>query len=145
MCQKNREETMKICGIDLKASNMIISVVEVKNNDINYIPLDLKKLSIQNDENKSEIESFYETFKTFLRDNNIDKIIIKKRAKSGKFSGGANTFKMEGIIQLNRQCDVEFISAQAIASYKKKNDITLPPNLLKYQEDAYLSAIVGIK
>ena len=62
---------MKICGIDLKASDTIISVIEVENTTINYIPLNLKKLSIQNDENKSEIESFYETFKTFLRDNNI--------------------------------------------------------------------------
>ena len=94
--------------------NYILKCVE--NNIIHYISLNLKKISIQNDENKSEIESFHETIKTFLRDNNIDKIIIKKRAKRGKFAGGADTFKMEGIIQLNGQCDVNFTSTQAMVN-----------------------------
>ena len=134
---------MKICGIDLKASDAIISVIELNNGILSYIPLNLKKISIQNDENKSEIKSFYETFQTFLRDNSIDKIIIKKRAKKGKFAGGADTFKMEGIIQLNNQCYVCFTSAQAIASYKRNNVVTLPTDLLKYQEEAYLSALTG--
>ena len=89
---------MKICGIELKGNDTILAVIEVEFNIINYISLKLKKISIQNDEDKSEIESFHETIKTFLRDNNIDKIIIKKRAKRGKFAGGADTFKMEGII-----------------------------------------------
>ena len=84
------------------------------------------------------------SIKTFLRDNNIDKIIIKKRAKRGKFAGGADTFKMEGIIQLNGQCDVNFTSTQAIASYKNSNAVTIPTDLLKYQEEAYLSALTGI-
>ena len=135
---------MKICGIDLKASDTILAVIEVENNTNRYISLNLKKISIQNDENKSEIESFHETFKTFLRDNNIDKIIIKKRAKRGRFAGGADTFKMEGIIQLNGQCDVDFTSTQAIASYKRSNTVTIPTDLLKYQEEAYLSALTGI-
>ncbi|MDX4065582.1 DUF3010 family protein [Aliarcobacter skirrowii] len=135
---------MKICGIELKASDTILAVIEVENNIIHYISLNLKKISIQNDENKSEIESFHETIKTFLRDNNIDKIIIKKRAKRGKFAGGADTFKMEGIIQLNGQCDVNFTSTQAIASYKNSNAVTIPTDLLKYQEEAYLSALTGI-
>ncbi|WP_024955989.1 DUF3010 family protein [Sulfurospirillum arcachonense] len=135
---------MKICGIDLKASDAIISVIEVNNGTSRYIPLNLKKISIQNDENKSEIESFYETFQTFLRDNSINKVVIKKRAKRGRFAGGSDTFKMEGIIQLNNQCDVCFTSAQAISSYKKNNTVTIPTDLLKYQEEAYLSALTGI-
>ena len=34
---------MKICGIDLKANDTIISVIEVNNGVIHYIPLNLKK------------------------------------------------------------------------------------------------------
>ena len=135
---------MKICGIELKGNDTILAVIEVEFNIINYISLKLKKISIQNDEDKSEIESFHETIKTFLRDTNIDKIIIKKRAKRGKFAGGADTFKMEGIIQLNGQCDVNFTSSQAIAVYKKSNAVVIPRDLLKYQEEAYLSALTGI-
>jgi hypothetical protein len=51
---------------------------------------------------------------------------------------------MEGIIQLNGQCDVDFTSTQAIASYKRSNTVTMPTDLLKYQEEAYLSALTGI-
>ncbi len=55
---------MKICGIELKGNDTILAVIEVEFNIINYISLKLKKISIQNDEDKSEIESFHETIKT---------------------------------------------------------------------------------
>ena len=51
---------------------------------------------------------------------------------------------MEGIIQLNNQCDVYFTSAQAISAYKKNNTVTMPTDLLSYQKEAYLSALTGI-
>jgi hypothetical protein len=128
---------MKVCGIDLKASNMILVVLDNKE----FIDLKVKKITLDNDESQNDIRSFCNDFLLFLEQNQIEKIFIKKRAKKGNFSGGAVTFKMEGLIQLNPLCEVELISAQSISSFEKKNEINFPDTLKKYQEQAFLSAL----
>jgi hypothetical protein len=128
---------MKICGIDLKASNMILVVLE----NGKFLDLKIKKVALENDENQNDIRSFCNDFLVFLEENSIGKIVIKKRAKKGNFSGGAVTFKMEGLIQLNPLCDVELVSSQTISSFEKKNDILFPDSLKKYQTQAYLTAM----
>lgn len=127
---------MKICGIDLKANNMILVVLD----DKKFIDLKIKKITLENDENQNDIRSFCNDFLLFLEKNKIEKIYIKKRAKKGNFSGGAVTFKMEGLIQLNPLCEVELVSSQSVSSFEKKNEIEYPQTLKKYQEQAYLMA-----
>ena len=133
---------MKICGIELKSNNIIFSIVESIDNDINYIDTKIKKLTLNDDENKDAIISFKNEIDNFILENSIDKVIIKKRAKKGNFAGGALTFKIESIIQLNSHCDVEFVSSQAIGKYTKKHDIVFPSKLNKYQEQAYICALI---
>lgn len=128
---------MKICGIELKSNNTILVVLDNKE----FIDLKIKKITLENDENQEDIRKFCNEFLLFLEENKIEKIVIKKRAKKGSFSGSAVTFKMEGLIQLNPICEVDLISAQTIASFEKKNSIEFPPNIKKYQEQAYLSAL----
>ncbi len=127
---------MKICGIELKANNIILAVIDNKE----YIDLKIKKIILEDDESQEEIRKFCNEFLLFLEQNQIEKIVIKKRAKKGNFAGGAVTFKMEGLIQLNPLCEVELISAQTISSFEKKNSIDFPESLKKYQEQAFLSA-----
>ena len=130
---------MKICGIELKASNMILAVIENKE----YIDLKIKKITLENDESQDDIRKFCNDFLLFLEQNEIEKVYIKKRAKKGNFAGGAVTFKMEGLIQLNPLCEVELVSAQSISSFEKKNSIEFPENLKKYQEQAFLLALLN--
>jgi len=135
---------MRICGIELKANNIIFAIVEFSDKEYIYIDTKTKKLSLIDDENQNAIIEFKDKIEEFINNNSIDKIIIKKRAKKGNFAGGAITFKMESIIQLNSNCVVEFISPQAINKFIKKNDIKYPNKLNKYQEQAYLSSIAYI-
>ena len=136
---------MRICGIDLKANNAIFSVIETKeNDDISvYIDMNIKKISLKNDENQLDIRNFCNDLLVFLMKNNIEKVVIKKRAKKGNFAGGAVTFKMEALIQLNPHCIVELISSASISSFGKKNEVEFPNNLNKYQEHSYLAALVA--
>ncbi len=135
---------MRICGIELKSNNIIISIVDTANNDTNYIDIKTKKLTLSDDENQASIVSFKNKIDNFMLENSIDKIVIKKRAKKGNFAGGVITFKIESIIQLNLHCTVEFVTVQAITKYLKDNDVVFPIGLNKYQEQAYLSALVLI-
>ena len=131
---------MNICGIELKANNVILVVL--KNNE--YIDIKIKKLILEDDEKQEEIRKFCNEFLDFLQKNEIEKVFIKKRAKKGAFSGGAVTFKLEGLIQLNPLCSVELISSQSISIFEKKNQIEFPKELKKYQEQAYLTALCKI-
>lgn len=131
---------MKICGIELKSNNAIVSIIQ--SDTIDYIDLKIKKISLDDDEKKESMISFKDNINEFLAQNNIDKVAIKKRAKKGNFAGGAITFKMEAIIQLNAVCDVTLVTSQAIAKYTKNNDVEFPNMLNKYQEQSYLSALL---
>lgn len=131
---------MNICGIELKANNTILVVL--KNNE--YIDTKIKKIILEDDEKQEDIRKFCNEFLDFLQKNEIEKIFIKKRAKKGNFSGGAVTFKMEGLIQLNPLCSVELISTQTVSSFEKKNQIQFPKELNKYQEQAYLTALCNL-
>ena len=131
---------MNICGIELKANNVILLVFE----DGKYIDIKIKKLIIEDDEKQEDIRKFCNEFLDFLQKNEIEKVFIKKRAKKGTFSGGAVTFKLEGLIQLNPLCSVDLISSQSISTFEKKNQIEFPKELKKYQEQAYLTALCNI-
>lgn len=131
---------MNICGIELKANNVILLVLE----DGKYIDIKIKKLIIEDDEKQEDIRKFCNEFLDFLQKNEIEKVFIKKRAKKGAFSGGAVTFKLEGLIQLNPFCSVDLVSAQSVSTFEKKNQIEFPKELKKYQEQAYLTALSNL-
>ena len=131
---------MNICGIELKANNVILVVLE----NSKYTDIKIKKLTLEDDEKQEDIRKFCNEFLDFLQKNEIEKIFIKKRAKKGTFAAGAVTFKLEGLIQLNPLCSVELISSQSIATFEKKNQIEFPKELKKYQEQAYLTALCNL-
>ena len=128
---------MKVCGIELKSNNAILAILD----DKEFIDIKIKKITLEDDENQDNIRKFCNEFLLFLEQNQIEKVIMKKRAKKGNFAGGAVTFKMEGLVQLNPLCEVQLISAQSISSFEKKNIVEKPSSLKKYQEQAFLAAL----
>lgn len=134
---------MRICGIELKSNQAILSVIEKEDDIVIYIDMKIKKITLEDDESQDSIRAFCNDLLEFLINNQINQVVIKKRAKKGNFAGGAVTFKMEALIQLNPHCEVKLIAPQAISSYEKKNSIELPNELNKYQEQSYLSALVA--
>lgn len=131
-----------ICGIELKSSEAIIAIVDSEDGQVGYVDTDPKRMQIADDENVADVQSFFDTFRNFLRDNHIEQIVIKKRAKRGQMAGGAVTFKLEGLIQLNGTVPIDFISGQAIAAYQKRHALDVPAGLNRYQEQAYLAASI---
>ncbi|AXH09431.1 hypothetical protein CP960_04190 [Malaciobacter halophilus] len=128
---------MRVCGIELKANNTILTVVDNKE----FLNLKIKKITLEDDECQDSIKEYFSKIEEFLKVNCIDKLILKKRAKKGNFAGGAVTFKMEALIQLNSICKVKLISSQSLSSFEKRNEIVFPKELKKYQEQSYLCAL----
>ncbi|WP_025563809.1 DUF3010 family protein [Psychromonas sp. SP041] len=135
---------MKICGIELKASDAILVVLEADEERFHHVDLKVKKISLGDGDVNADVLSFKEKIDTFVLNNQIGKIFIKKRGKTGRFAGGANTFKMEGLIQLSTVGEVTLISPQTTAAMQKKNKIELSTTLNAYQHDAYLTAVTGM-
>ena len=132
---------MRICGIELKANNTVFSLVDITNGHIHYMDISDKKLILNDDENIEELQNYVAFVKNLIKKYDIDTIAIKKRVKKGSFAGGAVTFKLEGLIQLNGLCEVKLISPQALSKFEKKENIKYPESLNKYQEQAYLAAL----
>lgn len=135
---------MRICGIELKGSEAILALVEKTEHGVNHVSIATKKIPLVNGECCVQVKSFQETFESFCRDNLVEKVIIKKRGKKGEYAGGADTFKMEGIIQVSDAPNVILISPQSISAMQKKHDIEIPEELNKYQHTAYLASVAGI-
>jgi len=133
---------MILCGIELKSNTAILSTIEVINTDVTLIDTSVKKITLENDEDKNSILKFQDEIDDYLEKNHVDKIALKKRAKKGNFAGGAVTFKSEVIIQLNTVCEFVFVTSQAISRYTKANEVIFPKELNKYQEQAYLSSLL---
>jgi hypothetical protein len=102
-------------------------------------------MKVANDDNVDDIRSFYDAFINFLRDNHVDQVVIKKRAKRGPMAGGAVTFKIEGLIQLNGITAVDFISGPSIAAVQRRAPMDIPKGLNKYQEQAFLAACAWLR
>ncbi|MDP2505830.1 DUF3010 family protein [Oceanobacter sp. 3_MG-2023] len=134
---------MKICGIELKGSDARLAVIKKTDQGFEHCDVATKKIPLGDGECSIQAKSFMDTFESFCRDNAIDLICIKKRGKKGEYAGGPDTFKMEGIIQVSNVPAVSLISPQSIAAMQKREEVTIPDELNKYQHSAYLTAITG--
>jgi len=140
---KTKEKMMKACGIELKANDAILTIVE-QTDQVSHIAVSIKKISLGDSESTTDIIAFKENVETFFSDNGIEKVFIKKRATKGKFAGGSNTFKMEALIQLITEQEIILLSSQSISAFNKKHSVTLPESLKKYQHESFLTAVTGL-
>ncbi|WP_425640279.1 DUF3010 family protein [Agrobacterium radiobacter] len=135
---------MKVCGLQIKASEAILVIVEDQAGVPALLECKTKRLLLGNHEDGAELESFMQAAKSFVHQNAIDVIAVKKRAGSGAMASSGVTFKIEALFQLAHK-DIVFISPQAITAFSKTNVGGLPNGLAAYQRDAYLSAGVYLK
>ncbi|MDZ7817463.1 MAG: DUF3010 family protein [Aliarcobacter sp.] len=74
-----------MCAIDLKANNTVLVVVEKNDDLIDYIDLKIKKIELADDEIQENIIAYSKAINEFLKENQIEQVLIKKRAKKGSF------------------------------------------------------------
>jgi hypothetical protein len=131
---------MRVCGVDLKASEAIVLVIDGTKENFEIIDTGVKKITLGDTNNSADVQTFKETFHSFVKNNNIDKIGIKKRKTKGQFAGGATSFKIEGIIQLSKDSTVELIAPISISSTIKKEPPPAASQLFAYQKSSYETA-----
>lgn len=135
---------MKLCGIEIKGSEAIIAVASLDGSTLGHVALATKKIALEDDEDAANVKLFAAQVASFVRENSIDRIAIKKRSKKGEFAGGPTTFKIEGVLQLLDGCEVTLLSPQTITAQAKKQSGELPATLNKYQHEAYKTACAAL-
>lgn len=132
---------MIICGIELGGSTASIVVLDGSADDFSVVDTGISKLEINDSESAQDVISFFDSFHSFVRNHNVEKIGIKKRSPKakGKYASGPITFKMEGLIQLCKDIEVVLISPNTISAKIRKKP---PPKakIFKYQAEAYETA-----
>lgn len=132
---------MKLCGIELKSNEAVLVVLDAAEGDPVHVELPTRKISLGDSDKAADIIDFQRKISAFFKENDISKVAIKKRAKKGKFAGGPDTFKMEALIQVIPDLEVQLVTPQALTAMEKKQDIIYPNSLMKYQEVAYLVGV----
>ena len=135
---------MRICGIEFKASQANLVLLDGTKTSFAHADVKPKKIAIKDDLNSSDIRAFKEAVFAFLAENNVEMIAIKKRNKKGEFSGGPVGFKLEGIVQLYEACPIQFTAPATIASAVRKNSPVYPDTLLKYQHGAFETCFAAL-
>lgn len=135
---------MPICGIEIKGSEAIFAVVDIVDSQWKHISTETKRIALDDDDDAENVRSFADLVAGFLRDNNLTEVALKKRGKKGEFAGGPTTFKIEGVLQLNRECSVQLVSAPTIAAQDRKHGFTIPATLKKYQVEAFRTACTAL-
>ena len=135
----------RICGVELKSSEAILAVIACEDGEEIVVDLEPRKIGIEDDESSAAIKSFYDSFNDFVRNNHIETVVVKKRAKKGKMAGGAISFKLEALIQLNEITNVAFVSGQGIAAAEKRRPFDIPDELKKYQQTAFMAASLYLR
>ena len=135
---------MRICGIEFKASQAILVLLDGTTTTFSHSDVKPKKIAIKDDLDSDQIRTFKEAAFAFLSENDVEMIAIKKRNKKGEFSGGPVGFKLEAIVQLYEACPIKFIAPATIASAVRKNAPVYPATLLKYQHGAFETCFAAL-
>lgn len=135
---------MQVCGVEIKGSEAIFAIADLQDGQFVHVPADTKRIALAGDDDAANVRSFADLVAGFMRDSNISSIAVKKRGKKGDFAGGPTTFKIEGVLQLLKECRVELISAQTIAAQERRHSFPAPSSLNKYQSEAFRAACAAL-
>ena len=132
---------MKTIGIEI-SNKKVICVILAKHEDQSYVNLTGKQktFELNDDRNGEELQMFMDKLHSHFDSINPDKIGIVTRQTKGKFAASPVSFKIEGLIQLYKKTEIDFVTPQALTAYFKKNELPLELDH-KYQEKAMKMAV----
>ena len=131
---------MKVCGVELKGSEAVISLLSMEDGIFDIPDCRVRKITF---EKNHSLKFFQSTFAKLMADYKIETVVIREPPTSGKFSGGAVGFKLEAAIQLIDGLKVKLITPTDIKAYIKRNPLPVAfdeTGLKVFQESAFTTA-----
>lgn len=137
---------MKTIGIQIIGGEAILVVLKKQDDGTIIQTNECAKFSIGDHTNPEQVRQFREQINSAFDTIQPDSIGIVARNANGRgdMAPSPLSFKLEGIIQLYEDINVQLIWKQTTSAYFKKNTKTLTPKH-KYQTDAFDAAYYQIK
>ena len=133
---------MRICGVSFESRACVVTLIDLDvTANVTHILTETKRISLQNHDDDEVLRGFQQTARTFLTDNSVDLVAIKRCTYSGKYQSGAPSLKMEALLQV-LDFETVLLAGQTVTREFDKLDITIPQGVLAYQNDACKTAIV---
>ncbi|MCL1126021.1 DUF3010 family protein [Shewanella surugensis] len=133
---------MKVCGVELKGGEAIISLLSYEGDTFNVPDCRQQSFAVSHSDKTESIRDFHFAFSKLMQDYHVEKVIIISREQKGKLAGSATSFKLEAAIQLI-DIPVEFINPVNIKEQLKRN----PPmvdfdglSMKRFQKNAFEAA-----
>lgn len=132
---------MKVIGIQIEGNEVILVVLEKKADGSIVQTDDCARFDIADHSDAIQVRQFRDQVNSTFKTINANRIGVRARNANAKPSKTVRppspvSFKLEGIIQLYDNANIEFIWPQTITAYKKKKSITTTPKYV-YQQEAY--------
>lgn len=139
---------MKVCGVELKANDAIISLMSLENGLYTLLDCRVKKLSINDTSDSEQLKKFQFDFDKLMADYQIEHVVIRERMKKGKFAGGAVGFKLEAAIQLTDELSVSLMTPAKSKEIIKNSQVVMnfeDTGLKQFQEQAFMTAFAYLE
>ena len=143
MFQLQLGKTMNLLGVELNNKEAVVCLMSADNGLFNVKECRTRGIELRKGETSEGIQGFQFQFRKLIEDYKVETVVIKQRPSKGKFSGSANSFKMEAAIQLIEEISVEMIPSTEIKETLKKNPLEYTMKdleLRQFQEHAFNSA-----
>lgn len=139
----NTRNNMNLIGVELNNKEAIFVLMSLNEGLFNVKECRTRGIELRDPENAEGIQAFQFQFKKLIEDYQIDTVVIKQRPMRGKFSGSANSFKMEAAIQLIENIQIEMVSNKEIKETLKETPLGYTMKdleLRQFQEEAFNAA-----
>jgi hypothetical protein len=111
---------MVTSGLLLKGSAVRVVTISGTKENHHLVAERFHKLELPKNPTKEDVEVFVHAFKAHCTDNGVDIICINKRNETGDRSGGAASFRIEGIILATSQVPIKMIHSGTIAATDRR-------------------------
>lgn len=111
---------MIIAGFFLKANEVRIVSLNGHRGSHELVSPKFNKLSLSKNPSQEEVATFSAAINAYCEDNNIEKVVLNRRASKGQGAGGAGTFLMEGVILARSTVCVELVHPATLRATDKR-------------------------
>lgn len=139
---------MRICGVELTGSDAVVCLLNKDQGLFSLPETRIRKLTLKKDHTRADLQAFQSELVDFLKEHEVERVVIRERMQKGKFAGGALSFKLEATIQLIAEPGIEVIlltptHIKAILSENPLPVVFADTGLKVFQEGAFLTAYAG--
>ena len=121
---------MRVCGVSFESKACVVTLIDLDVTvNVTHIPTETKRISLGSHDDDEALRGFQQTVRTFLTDNAVDVVAIKRCTYSGKFQSGAPSMKMEALLQI-LDFETVLLAGQTVTGEFDKLEINIPQGVL---------------